>query len=417
MAAAFAVVGLALAACGSSKAATAPTTTPSTASTTADTSAAATTAAATTVAPASGEPINLMVIATVGKPGGDYPEDFSAAKAAAAAVNKAGGVNGRPINVLTCNDQLDPNIATECARTAVSSKAVAIVGNLSTFVDAWMPIVAAANIPSVGNLGVSASEATGANSFPIAGGTGIVSAANIQYLIKQGKTKIVVSYPDIPVLANVLKGIDAQVTKLGGTVVSKIPIPISAVDMAPYAAQMKNSGANGGLIIAATGSLAQQLTALYQAGVTSSQIQFAESTLSISPAQVTKLGPAVEGVALTGSFIPTNFTDNPGVVQFNKELDDAGVTDARGDIAVQAWASVHIIANVLKNAKTVDGAGLIAAMEAAGPIDFAPVAPFDWSKPSPAFLPRRVFSTSVVYSTVKDGKLVTDGKFVDTAAG
>jgi len=90
---------------------------------------------------------------------------------------------------------------------------------------------------------------------------------------------------------------------------------------------------------------------------------------------------------------------------------------ARGDIPVQAWASVHIIANVLKNAKTVDGAGLIAAMEAAGPIDFAPVAPFDWSKPSPAFLPRRVFSTSVVYSTVKDGKLVTDGKFVDTAAG
>jgi len=436
-----AVLAIALAACGSSSNKTAATTTTAAATTTAAT---ATTTAATTAgttgassapttastpattgattppsaAPAKGDPINLMVIATVGKPGGDYPEDFSAASAAAAAINAAGGVNGRPLNVLTCNDQLDPNIASDCARQAVSKNVVAVVGNLSTFSDQWAPIIQAAHIPSVGNLGVAQSEATGANSFPIAGGTSIVSLGTIKALVGAGKTKIAVTYPDIPVIAPLIDALTKHVSDAGGTLVAKIPIPIGAVDMAPYAAQMKSSGADGGLIIAATGSEIQQITALYQSGVIPGQITLAVSTLSLSPKNVADLGPAVEGTLMVGSFLPSSNTTDPGIIQFNKEMDAAGMKDNRGDIALQSWASVHIIANVLKTAKTIDGQGLQDAMTAAGPITFPGVAPFDWSKPNPAFAPRRIFSTEVTFSKVAGGKIVNDGKFVDvTAAG
>ena len=52
-------------------------------------------------------------------------------RAAARAINAAGGVNGHPLVVDSCNDQGDPNLSATCARKMVSDHVVATFGDIS----------------------------------------------------------------------------------------------------------------------------------------------------------------------------------------------------------------------------------------------------------------------------------------------
>jgi ABC-type branched-subunit amino acid transport system substrate-binding protein len=366
-------------------------------------------AAASTPAALKGTPVNLMVITTVGNSAGSFPEAYSAAKAAAAAVNAAGGVNGHPLNVQLCNDNYDPNQATQCGRTAVADHVAAVVGDISTYADNYMPILKAAGIPSIGNLNATADEATFPNSFPLEVGTAVLLQAQAAEMVKQGKKKIAIVYINIPVVAPLLSGIVAKIPSLGGgggKVVAKIPVPATATDMSSYSAELKASGANGALFVLAQAQLQQLLQTNYQGGVTSS-VTGAIQTLP--PTALQQLGPAADGLVAIDSYLPATDTANAGITRFNKEMDTYGMKDPRTDYAVAAWASVHITATLMAKAHTTTAKGLMAALKTAGPINFPGVAPFDWSKPISTFLPLRVFSNQLSHSLVQGGKIVVQG--------
>src|SRR5438128_12135544 len=61
--------------------------------------------AAASAGPKAGTPIKLMVIAPVATPIQNYPDAQAGAQAAAAAINKAGGIKGRQIELTFCNRQ------------------------------------------------------------------------------------------------------------------------------------------------------------------------------------------------------------------------------------------------------------------------------------------------------------------------
>src|SRR5437879_6365744 len=124
-----AVLLLAAAACGSSNTSTTTTAPPSSATTAAGQTGATTTSAA--AGPATGAPIKIMTIATLQSPNLAAPQVETAVRARVAALNKAGGINGRPIEPEFCNDKFDPNEGSACARKAVDDKVVAVVGGLS----------------------------------------------------------------------------------------------------------------------------------------------------------------------------------------------------------------------------------------------------------------------------------------------
>ena len=69
-----------------------------------------------------------------GIPGIDFSPMPDGAKAAAAYVNSQGGVDGRPIEVVSCNTRYDPNGSKACAAAAVAQHPFAITGldDLST---------------------------------------------------------------------------------------------------------------------------------------------------------------------------------------------------------------------------------------------------------------------------------------------
>src|SRR4051794_24727139 len=67
-------------------------------------------------------PIKTMTIAAVNWNGPAYPNILATAKLYAQYINDRGGIQGHPLQVITCDEQGDPNQLAACGRRAVSEK-------------------------------------------------------------------------------------------------------------------------------------------------------------------------------------------------------------------------------------------------------------------------------------------------------
>lgn len=115
-------------------------------------------------------PITVMTWAPQDTKATNKPGMPAFAEAYARWVNSQGGVNGRQLKVLTCNDQNDTVTAARCARRAVQEKAVAVVGSYSLYTDSFMPALEGAGIPYIGGYGITNNEFTSPLSYPVNGG-------------------------------------------------------------------------------------------------------------------------------------------------------------------------------------------------------------------------------------------------------
>lgn len=117
-----------------------------------------------------GDPIVVMTWAPEGTSATNEPGMPAFARAYARWVNAAGGLNGRKLKVLTCNEHNDTVAASKCARQAVKEHAVAVVGSYSQHSDAFFPHLEGAGIPYIGGYGVTNAEFTSPLSYPVNGG-------------------------------------------------------------------------------------------------------------------------------------------------------------------------------------------------------------------------------------------------------
>jgi ABC-type branched-subunit amino acid transport system substrate-binding protein len=106
------------------------------------------------------------------------------ARAYARWVNANGGINGRKLKVLTCNDHNDTVAAAKCARRAVAENVVAVVGSYSQHDRAFFSPLEAAGIPYLGGYGVTDDEFTSPLSYPVNGGQASLLAGLGQQLAK-----------------------------------------------------------------------------------------------------------------------------------------------------------------------------------------------------------------------------------------
>ncbi|MEU3147777.1 MULTISPECIES: ABC transporter substrate-binding protein [unclassified Streptomyces] len=116
------------------------------------------------------EPITVMTWAPEKTSATNKPGMPAFARAYASWVNAGGGINGRELAVITCNEHNDSVSASRCARTAVKEKAVAVVGSYSQHADAFLPTLEGAGIPYIGGYGITTDEFTSPLSYPVNGG-------------------------------------------------------------------------------------------------------------------------------------------------------------------------------------------------------------------------------------------------------
>ncbi|WP_338780222.1 ABC transporter substrate-binding protein [Streptomyces sp. DG1A-41] len=116
------------------------------------------------------DPITVMTWAPQGTKATNKPGMPAFARAYARWVNAKGGINGRKLNVLTCNDHNDSVAAAKCARRAAKENVVAVVGSYSQYADSFFPSLEGAGIPYIGGYGITNAEFTSPLSYPVNGG-------------------------------------------------------------------------------------------------------------------------------------------------------------------------------------------------------------------------------------------------------
>ncbi|MCX4692667.1 ABC transporter substrate-binding protein [Streptomyces sp. NBC_01408] len=155
----------------------------------------------------SGDTITVMTFAPEQTKATNMPGMPGMAKAYERWVNSKGGINGRKLRVLTCNEKNTPTGAADCARKAIAEKAVAVVGSYSQHGRAFMAPLEAEGIPFIGGYGVSSEEFQSTLSYPVNGGQPVLLAGSGHQLGK-ACTQVALVRPDtlagdsLPVLLN-----------------------------------------------------------------------------------------------------------------------------------------------------------------------------------------------------------------------
>jgi ABC-type branched-subunit amino acid transport system substrate-binding protein len=116
------------------------------------------------------DPIKVMTWAPQDTTATNKPGMPAFAQAYARWINAKGGINGRKLTVLTCNDRNDSVGAARCARRAVKEGVVAVVGSYSQYSDSFFPPLEGEGIPYIGGYGVTTDEFTSPLSYPVNGG-------------------------------------------------------------------------------------------------------------------------------------------------------------------------------------------------------------------------------------------------------
>ena len=121
-----------------------------------------------TVPALTGEPIKLMTVTTLNAAGPTYQNIANTAKAYETYINARGGIAGRPLEVIVCDEQFDPAVAATCARQAVEEEVVAVVGSFTFFAESIVPVIEKSSISWFGPCcPITPSELTSKYSFPI----------------------------------------------------------------------------------------------------------------------------------------------------------------------------------------------------------------------------------------------------------
>lgn len=343
------------------------------------------------------------------------PEQKYAAMAAASQINAAGGVNGKSIDLLVCDSQGNPNVASECASQAVAQKVVAVVGVYDPVGDYLAPLEQA-GIPVIAPVGLT-QEWTSKVAFPLYGGLAPLTGA-ITLLTKQHLHDIAFVYNNQPATAGVAKLIMAA-GRLNGATVTPVPFSPETTDFSAVVAKAAEHKAID--IVAYANQSIAFITALRQAGY---KTPVATDTGTIDSQALKSLGAYANGLYLSGGFLPATYTANPAVAKFAKAVLAIDPGAALNDAAQNAYMSVDVFADLVKGMPVVTPATVLAKLRTDTSVDTSGLMPGgDFAKASAsgekAFptLPR-IFDFDVVFSQVKNGVVVPlTGGFSDALTG
>ncbi|MFG2194540.1 ABC transporter substrate-binding protein [Streptomyces sp. NPDC048639] len=130
------------------------------------------------------DPIVIMTMAPEGTKATNMPGMPAMAQAYARWVNKRGGLGGRELKVIGCNDRNESVNAGRCARRAAAENVVAVVGSYSQHGRSFMPQLEASGIPYIGGYGIADEEFNSPLSYPVNGGVATLLAGNGRQLAR-----------------------------------------------------------------------------------------------------------------------------------------------------------------------------------------------------------------------------------------
>lgn len=365
-----------------------------------------------------GEPIKFAVTTAVSGIVGQ-PEIFDAADAAVAAINGEGGIPdpaggaNRPLEVVRCEVEgggnLDPDAALNCANDTIDAGVIAVVGRYLFGADgtqAW----AEAGIPMLGSSPVEVEDYVNPNVFPISGGAPAGAGGAGVALQQAGAKTIALITGDVDA-GRSLPNLMTPVLESEDDLVEQLYLPLDpSADFTPQLTQLVSANPDGVALFGSTDINVRAVVGLRSAGYTG---LIAMPGTGLGTDGLETLGETAEGLLIVSGFQSADDTGDD-IDQFNAEMDAVDSDAPRTELAVNAWASVHLFSDVLQELDTIDAASVLAALDGRE-VDLGVAPPFTLGvADNPTGAPR-IFRVTVQVQEVEDGKILPtgDGEFLD----
>jgi ABC-type branched-subunit amino acid transport system substrate-binding protein len=358
----------------------------------------------------SGEAIKVMLIAAEDNPVYAYPDFKLIAQAYADELNEQGGIGGRELEIIPCNDFANPNQAQQCARRAVSEEVDALVGGLTLYGQNVWPILEAAKIPWISNIAVTPSDYQSPMSFP-------VNLTNMAHFAMADLMGSECSKPSMSVLGNqggetLLEQFLTPAVKMHGKDWhTTVRIPPDTTDFAPIVARLTADGADCFGQVSAQNFTSPTWAAAEQAGTEATPYTGATQ---IVPATLEEVAPNLaDRTRLTSTMpAPTSSVWDTVREMVEKHVADTSEVDLTQTNQLSLWTGYVLFGNVAKAIEgEVTSESLIEELGKDKPISTdGIIPPLNYGKPSGIPGAPRFFNTYVFYLTLQDGEVVADSE-------
>jgi ABC-type branched-subunit amino acid transport system substrate-binding protein len=357
---------------------------------------------------ASAAPIQLGMITDIHTSAADDSAAVAAAKGAVRAQNAAGGVNGHPLRLTVCNENLNTQTSEACIREMVSKHMVAMVGNTIYFAEAYADeSFRAAGIAQIGNWASGISEQD-PNSYLFFGGQTYVNAAQLYGAVQWAGKRIALVREDLPYTAPYFAFYQKACVQLGCTVVSTAVVPSETTsDYGPIAAQLMK-GKPDVIVPDLGGLMAPLLQSLDQLGYRGKVVQqdnnYNYQSYFNQPVSLQRQYILMS--VFPPPFAQTEFASLKQFVAEMKAEKASGDTDAptytnySSTVTMDAYLAVKVFVQLATKAHAYTAASFKKAMDAAQDINLLGLAP-PWTPSKVLFtkLPRASLDSFYFYTT------------------
>ncbi|MGW6916138.1 ABC transporter substrate-binding protein [Kitasatospora sp. NPDC054939] len=360
-----------------------------------------------------GGDLTVMTWAPSGTGATDRPGMTALAEAIGRDLNAKGGLHGRKLKVLTCNEHNSPDGVAACAQQAVDAKAVAVVGSYSQHGERFMTVLERAGIPFIGGYGLSQAEFGSPLSYPVGGGMPALIAGSGRQLVDAGCRSISLIRPDTPAGDHLL-GYLANALKPAGIKLQDVKSPEQSSD---YTAQVRKAVGKdepGNCLTSALGAepTGNLLDAYRRIGPKNTRI--ASVIGSVQQSVVDSTGG--DGGPLAGAYVSSWYPPESSKVW--NQLREVARASSGGTIDVAdpgvqtTWVAYDVFRQVVERlaaaGRPVNAKSLTSVLDSGDPIDTGGLTPpLSWGTTSmlaSAESPRLV-NTWVTYQQVKGGRL------------
>ena len=196
--------------------------------------------AASVAAKPTGTPIKTVTISAVNWNGPTYENIQVTAKLFESWINDHGGINGHPLQVITCDDKGDPAQTSACARKAIEGGAVADVGSFSYNAGIAVPIYQKANTAIFGGCcNLAPVEYQSANTFQM-GNSPSLNPGGVAKAVQDGCKNIGVLELDLGGITDSMNVLFKNVAAAGGYKGSLklVKVPLTTQDYTSQVAQV-----------------------------------------------------------------------------------------------------------------------------------------------------------------------------------
>jgi branched-chain amino acid transport system substrate-binding protein len=192
---------------------------------------------------AKGAPIKLGFVASGQTPAIDTTDEIRGAEAVVKYANAyLGGLNGRPIELQTCQEKNTPAGAADCAQQFISGKVAGVVNGSTGQLGAVIKAVSAGGLPTFTNLGSDPLALSDPNSL-VFGNPLAVFGSPAAFARDSGIKKAALLVIDVPGASGPAKQLGPVFFKNAGADLDVVPIAPGTVDMTPQVQAALSKGA------------------------------------------------------------------------------------------------------------------------------------------------------------------------------